>query len=312
MSKGTVTVFGGSGFLGRYVVRRLANLGWTIRVAVRRPSRAAFLQPLGDVGQITPLACDVRDAAQGQRALAGSQAVVNLVGILYEEGRQSFAAVQYQGAKTVATAAAALGITQFVQISALGVSPQSSSDYSRSKAAAEQAVLAAIPQARIVRPSIIFGAEDDFFNRFAGLARLSPFLPLIGGGHSCFQPVYVGDVADGIVTALDSAASAGQIYELGGPEVATFKELMQLLLLQIRRKRLLLPLPFALASFQAWFLEKLPHPLLTRDQVKLLKQDNVVSGDYPGFEDLGLQPTTMQTILPTYLDRYRPGGKRQP
>ncbi|MGO1119142.1 complex I NDUFA9 subunit family protein [Rhodovibrionaceae bacterium A322] len=308
MTQGTVTVFGGSGFLGRYVVNRLARQGWNIRIAVRRPSRAKFLVPQGQVGQIIPVHCNIREKDQIEAVLKGSDAVVNLVGLLFEQGKQSFADVQFRGAETIAQVAASQGIEDFVQVSALGVSETAQASYARSKLAAEQAVRAAVPTARILRPSVVFGREDDFFNRFAKLMAFSPFLPLVGGGQTRFQPVYVDDVAAAVVTCLENQACAGQTYELGGPEVLTFKQLLELLMAQVERKRLLLPLPFGLASFEAWFLEKLPNPPLTRDQVTLLKQDNVLTGEHPGLADLGIAPTGLQTVLPTYLKRYRPGG----
>ncbi len=309
MTAGTVTVFGGSGFVGRYIVRRLAEDGWVIRVAVRNPDRAAFLKPAGDVGQIAPVACNLRDQASVERALAGADAAINLVGILFESGRQTFAAVQYEGAKRAAEAAAAAGITDYLHMSALGADANGEAEYARSKAAAEEAVLAAIPTASILRPSIVFGPEDDFFNRFAAMARLSPVLPLVGGGHTRFQPVYVADVAEAAVKCLTDSACAGKTYELGGPKVYSFKQLLQLMLQTINRRRFLVPLPFTLADFQAVFLEKLPQPLLTRDQVAMLRKDNIVQKGALTLADLGIEPHSVEVIIPTYLDRYRPGGR---
>ncbi|SME93216.1 NADH dehydrogenase [Tistlia consotensis] len=313
MAAGTITIFGGSGFIGRYVVARLADSGWTIRVAVRRPERAKFLKPLGNVGQVVPIACSVRDQASVEAAVAGSDAAINLVGILFQQGRQRFDAVQAEGAERVAAAAAAAGIGRFVQVSAIGADEKSPSAYGRSKAAGEAAVRRHLPGAAIVRPSIVFGPEDDFFNRFAAMARLSPVLPLIGGGKTRFQPVYVGDVADAVVAALDGpregAPGGGRTFELGGPKVHSFKELMELMLRIVRRKRLLLPLPFGLASLMALPAELLPVPPLTRDQVELLKRDNVVSPGAEGLEAFGIHPHSLEVILPTYLDRYRPGGR---
>ncbi len=310
MTDRSITIFGGSGFIGRYVVQRLARRGWTIRVAVRRPDRALFLKPLGQVGQITPVMANIRDDASVGAALAGADAAVNLVGILYRQGRQTFDAVHVEGARRVARAARAAGATRLVQMSALGADPQSPSDYARSKAAGEAAVREAFPAATIVRPSIVFGPEDDFFNRFAGMARLLPALPLVGGGRTRFQPVYVGDVANAFDRILETPETAGRTYELGGPAVHSFRELMEILLRQIGRKRLLLPLPFFAASIQAGLFELLPvPPPLTRDQVRLLRQDNVVDPAVPGLSALGIEPTALAAILPTYLTRYRRAGR---
>ena len=304
----TATVFGGSGFIGRYVVKGLAEAGWVVRAAVRRPSEALFLKPMGDVGQITPIGANLRDEASVAAAVAGADAVVNLAGILYPRGRQTFAAVHAEGAGRVARAAAAAKAGRLVHVSAIGAGPGARAAYARSKAAGEQAVLAAFPGATIIRPSIVFGPEDGFFNRFAKLARLFPALPLIGGGNTRFQPVYVGDVAAAIVAAIDRPGAAGGIYELGGPRIYSFRELMELLLHEIRRDRLLLPLPWSIARLQAAFLELLPVPPLTRDQVTLLESDNVVAPGAKGLADLGITPTAAEIILPTYLDRFRPHG----
>jgi NADH dehydrogenase len=309
MSGGIVTVFGGSGFIGRYVVQRLARDGWTIRVAVRHPARAKFLKPLGDIGQITPLCVPLQDAGAVAAALSGADAAINLVGVLFESGRQRFQAVQAEGAGTVAAAAAAAGVESLVQISAIGASPDSASAYARSKAEGEAAVRAAFPEAVILRPSVVFGPEDGLFNRFAEITRFSPALPLIGGGRTRFQPVYVGDVARAVMKALTDPACRGKVYELGGPKVYSFKELMVLLLSTIGRKRLLVDLPFGVARLQATFLELLPQPLLTRDQVTLLRDDNVVSPGALTLQDLGIEATAPEAVIPTYLDRYRPGGR---
>ncbi len=309
----TVTVFGGSGFIGRYVVARLADRGWTIRVAVRNPRRANFLRPLGNVGQIVPIRTRLQDAQEVAAAVAGADAVVNLVGILAPSGKQTFASVQAEGPGLIAKAAAAEGIERMVQVSAIGADPDASADYARTKGLGERAVRAALPQAVILRPSIVFGPEDGFFNRFAAMARLSPALPLIGGGHTRFQPVYVGDVADAAVAALESEAARGKTYELGGPHVYSFKELLEILLKTIRRKRLLVPVPWALAYAQGSVLQLLPDPPLTRDQVKLLESDNVVAEGTLTLADLGIdQPHSVEVIVPTYLDRYRPGGRFVP
>ncbi len=309
MAKGLITVFGGAGFIGRHLIRRLAKQGWTIRVATRQPSAATFLKPLGDVGQITPIRVPLDDPAALQAALGGARAVVNLVGILYEKGSRSFEAVHVRGAQAVAAAAAQAGVERLIHVSAIGADPRSESDYARSKGAGEAAVQAAFATATILRPSVVFGPEDDFFNRFAAMACLSPALPLIGGGTTKFQPVYVGDVAEAIVACLGKSASGGKTYELGGPQIYSFKDLMEIVLAQIGRRRLLLPLPFALADIQAAFLEKLPVPPLTRDQVRMLRRDNVVAKGALGLADLGIVPAAAASVLPTYMDRYRKGGR---
>lgn len=307
-----VTIFGGSGFVGRHLVRALAKRGWRIRVAVRRPDLAGHLQPLGVVGQIQPVQANLRYPDSVARAAEGSTAIVNLVGILYQSGAQRFDAVQAEGALAVAKAAKQEG-ARLVQMSAIGADGDSASDYGRTKALGEAAARAERPDAIIMRPSIVFGPEDDFFNRFAALARISPFLPLIGGGETKFQPVFVGDVAQAIAKAVDGEARGGTTYELGGPEVKSFRELMELTLQEIGRKRLLLPLPFAVARLQAFFMEFMPKPMLTRDQVTMLERDNVVSADaireQRTLEGLGIDPTAMRTILPSYLWRYRKAGQ---
>jgi NADH dehydrogenase len=309
MAERVVTVFGGSGFIGRHLIGRLARQGWIVRVAVRRPSRAGFLKPMGDVGQITPIRAPIQDQIAVESAVAGADAVINLVGILYERRHQTFAAVHDRGAQTVAAASAAAGVGRLVQVSALGADPHSTADYARSKGAGEAAVRTACPDAVILRPSVVFGPEDGFFNRFAEMARISPVLPLIGGGGTRFQTVYVGDVADAIAKSVSDPACAGRTYELGGPHVYTFKELMELLLRQIHRRRLLVPWPFAMAELQAIFFELLPVPPLTRDQVRMLRHDNVVAEGALTLADLGIAPTAAEIILPTYLDRYRPSGR---
>ncbi len=309
MAARVITVFGGSGFVGRHVVRRLAKQGWIIRVAVRDPERAKFLRPLGDVAQITPIAVPLQDAGAVAAAVAGTDAAINLVGVLYERGRQTFEAVHVNGAQTIAAAAAAAGVRSLVHISAIGASTDAEADYARSKGYGERLVREAMADAVICRPSLVIGPEDAFFNRFALYARLSPFLPLIGGGHTRFQPVYVGDVADAIVRALGHPDARGQTFELGGPEVYSFAELMALLLSEIGRHRFLVPVPFWLAELQAAILELLPVPPLTRDQVRLLRHDNVVSEGARTLRDLGIAPTAIELVLPTYLARHRPGGR---
>lgn len=307
-----VTVFGGSGFVGRHIVRALCKRGYRIRVAVRRPDLAGHLQPLGRVGQIHAVQANLRNSASVEAALRDADAAVNLVGIMYESGRQRFMDVQAHGAERVALAASNLGIP-LVHMSALGADANSGSRYAKSKAEGEKLVHAAKPDAVIMRPSVIFGPEDSFFNRFAGMARLSPALPLIGGGLTRFQPVFVGDVALAFADAVDGKTRPGTTYELGGPEAKSFKELMQIMLGVIERKRLLLPLPFPVAAFQASLLGLLPKPPLTTDQVELLKSDTVVSDaavrEHRTLEGLGLKPTLMEAVIPSYLWRYRKAGQ---
>jgi NADH dehydrogenase len=307
-----VTVFGGSGFVGRHVVRALAKRGYRIRVAVRRPELAGHLQPLGAVGQIHAVQANLRYPDSVEAAVRDSAVVINLVGILYERGRQRFAAVQTEGAETVAQAASDFG-ARLIHVSAIGADAQSRSRYARSKAEGERLALAAKPTATIMRPSIIFGPEDDFFNRFAAMARLSPVLPLIGGGHTRFQPVFVGDVAAAITAAVEGLAKPGAIFELGGPEIRTFRQLMEYVLATIERRRLLLPIPFALAKLQAAFLQFLPKPPLTPDQVELLTRDNVVSEDAKRdgrtLAGLGIDPVAMEAIVPSYLWAFRKTGQ---
>jgi NADH dehydrogenase len=315
MARPVATIFGGSGFIGRYIVQRLARRGWILRIAVRYPDQALFLKPLGDVGQITPIAANIRNDASVAAAVAGVNHVVNLVGVLYERGPQRFAAVHAEGAGRIAAAAAAAGVTRLLHVSALGADAQSPALYARSKAEGEALVRRHYPDAVILRPSIVFGPEDDFFNRFGAMARFSPVLPLIGGGKTRFQPVYVADVADAAAVILDAPvdapfAHAGKTYELAGPRTYSFRELMELLLAEIGRRRILLPVPWGLARLQASVLGLLPVPPLTLDQVKLLERDNIASGEAPGFAQLGIVPSGPEAILPAYLDRFRRGGGR--
>src|SRR5262245_37451487 len=307
-----VTIFGGSGFIGRHVVRALCRRGYRIRVAVRRPDLAFHLQPLGRVGQIHAVQANLRYPASVQAAVRGADMVINLVGILFERGRQRFVPVQAEGPGIVAEAAREAG-ARMLHVSALGADPDSPAVYARTKALGEEAVRKALPGATIFRPSIVFGPEDDFFNRFAAMARFSPVLPLIGGGHTRFQPVFVGDVAEAIATLTDGRAAGGLTYELGGPDVLTFKEIMAFILATVERRRLLAPLPFPLAEFDAWFLQFMPKPLLTPDQVRLLKFDNVVSDDARRerrtLPDLGIEPHSIAAIVPSYLWRFRKTGQ---
>jgi len=306
MKKQLVTIFGGSGFLGRHTVRALARAGYRIKVATRHPNRAFFLRPLGAVGQIDFVKCDVADADSVARALSGADAAVNLAGILFQRG-QTFEEVQSDGAANIAQAATAAGVGALVHVSAIGADAESDSDYAVSKAEGEAAVREAYPSAVILRPSIIFGPEDGFFNKFAALARFFPALPLIGGGRTRFQPVFVGDVAQAILAGL--RCQDGRTYELGGPSTYSFKELMQLILRETGRKRVLVPVPFGIAFLKAAFLQIMPKPLLTVDQVRLLKKDNVVSTTAPGLADLGITPTSVEAVVPSYLWRYRAKGE---
>ncbi len=309
-----VTIFGGSGFLGRHVVRALARRRYRIRVAVRRPDLAGHLQPLGSVGQIHAVQANVRDARSIEAAARDSDIIINLTGILFERGRQRFETVHHVGAEGIALAAAACG-ARMIHVSALGADENSPSLYARTKALGEKAVLAATPEATLFRPSVVFGPEDDFFNRFAAMARMSPVLPLIGGGGTRFQPVFVGDVAEAIAAAAEKKTRAGATYELGGPEVLTFRQLMEFVLKTIDRKRLLVPLPFELAKLNAKILQFLPKPPLTPDQVELLKVDNVVSEAAKSqgrtFADLGIEPTSIAVVVPAYLWRFRKSGQFQ-
>jgi NADH dehydrogenase len=308
MDSRLVTVFGGTGFLGRHTVRALAKAGWRIKVAARRPARGFFLRPLGTVGQIDFVKCDISDADSVTSALAGSDAVVNLCGILFQQG-QTFEDVQADGPANVGAAAARAGVKALVHVSAIGADSESASEYAVTKAEGETRLREAFPGATILRPSIIFGPEDGFFNRFAEMARFLPALPLIGGGKTLFQPVFVGDVAAAIVVALNCDAAQGRTYELGGPTVYSFRQLMQVVLAETGRNRVLLPVPFAIAAIKAFFLQFLPNPPLTPDQVKLLRHDNVVAPKAPGLADLGIVPTTVEAEVPAYLWRYRPKGQ---
>ncbi|RWO02720.1 complex I NDUFA9 subunit family protein [Mesorhizobium sp.] len=309
-----VVVFGGSGFVGRHVVRALARRGYRIRVACRRPDLAGHLQPLGNVGQIQPVQANIRVRWSVDRAVQGADHVVNLVAILHESGRQKFTPVHEFGARAVAEAARAIG-AGLTHISALGTDLNAQSEYARTKALGEKAVLETIEDAVILRPSINFGPEDSFFNRFSSMARYSPVLPLIGGGRTKFQPVYVGDVAEAVARSVDGKVQGGRIYELGGPQVLTFKQCMQEMLAMIDRKRLLVSVPWWVANMQASILGLLPNPLLTKDQVLQLRGDNIVSEaairENRTLAGLDIQPQSIGSILPSYLWRYRPAGQFQ-
>lgn len=304
------TVFGGAGFIGRHVVQRLARHGFTVRIAGRDTEKAARLRVLGDVGQIEPVAASVTDEAAVARAVAGAEVVVNLVGILFERRPGDFARIQAEGAGRVARLAAAAGAGRLVHLSAIGADGASESQYARTKAEGEAAVLAAFPAATILRPSVVFGAEDQFFNRFAGLATMLPVMPVVRG-ETKFQPVYVGDVADAVMAALARDDSRGRIYELGGPRAMSMRQVLQFVLEHTRRCRPLVPLPEGLVRFQARLGEMLPTPPLTRDQLILLGKDNLVAEGAAGFAALGIEPKAVEAIVPAYLARYRAGGSRR-
>jgi NADH dehydrogenase len=300
-------VFGGAGFIGRHVVQRLAAANFIVRVAVRDVEAAMVLRPMGDVGQIVPLYAPLGEEAAVARAVAGASVVVNLTGILAEARPGDFMRVHADGAGRIARLAAAAGAGRLVHVSAIGASAASPSLYATSKAAGEAAVRTAFPAAVILRPSIVFGAEDSFFNRFAAMAAVSPVIPIVGGAAR-FQPVFVGDVADAVMAAQRPGA-AGGLFELGGPEVRRFRELIAYMLKVIERDRMIVDLPRGLANLQALFLERLPGKLLTRDQIKLLRSDNVVAPGLPGLTELGITPTAMALVVPSYLARYRPSGR---
>lgn len=310
-SGGIATVFGGAGFIGRYIVKRLAARGFTVRVAGRDPERALALKPMGVPGQILPVRATVTDPRAVTAAVSGASVVINCVGILFESAGSKFSAVQAEAPGTIAAAAAAAGARRLVHLSAIGADAASPSVYARTKAAGEAAVLAAFPDATILRPSIVFGPEDGFFNRFGTMARLLPALPVYGGGRTRFQPVYVGDVADAAMAALDRDEARGATYELGGPRAYTFRALIDYILDQTGRRRLVLDLPFSVGELQARLFELLPTPPLTRDQLLLLRRDNVVAEGARTLADLGITPKALEAIVPAYLARFRPAGRKQ-
>jgi uncharacterized protein YbjT (DUF2867 family) len=305
------TVFGGTGFIGRYVVQRLAHLDYIVRVATSHPNAGHFLQTQGRVGQIVPLAASVSDPGAVARAVAGADLVVNLVGILHERKPGDFQRLQAEGAGTVARLAAEAGVERLVQISAIGADPASPSQYGRTKAAGEAAVRAAFPGAVILRPSIVFGPEDQFFNRFAGMARLLPFMPVVAGATR-FQPVYVGDVADAVIAAATRDDAVGQTYELGGPRAISFRDLLRFILDTTGHRRPMIDMPDGLVRLQARLSEYLPNPPLTRDQLVMLQRDNVVAPGAKGLAELGIAAKSVEAVVPGYLARFRPGGGRRP
>jgi NADH dehydrogenase len=313
MSK-LVTIYGGSGFVGRYIARRLAQAGWRIRVAVRRPNEAMHVKTYGVVGQVEPVFCNIRDDESVRSVMQGADAVVNCVGTFDRKGRNNFDAVQHEGAERIARLAAQEGVERMVHISAIGANAESDSIYAQTKAQGEAGILDAFPKAVILRPSVIFGPEDNFFNRFAGMTRFSPFLPVVGGDTK-FQTVYVDDVAHAAAKGVMGEAEPG-IYELGGPDVNTFRELMTEMLKVIRRRRIIVNLPFWMANIMAFAMELvqtislgLIPPQITRDQVRSLRVDNVVAENAKGFADLGIEPTSLEAVLPDYLWRFRPAGQ---
>jgi NADH dehydrogenase len=307
---GVATVFGGSGFIGRYVVKRLARDGYRVRVAVRDPEAALFLKPMGTVGQVVPLYASITDDASVANAVAGADVVVNLVGILAESRGAGFQSIQAEGAGRVASLAAAAGVRRLVHVSAIGADAGSPSRYAQSKAAGEAAVRSAFPRATILRPSVVFGPEDQFFNRFAAIARLVPVMPVIAGATK-FQPVYVGDVADAVMAALSRPDAEGAVYELGGPRVWSMRELMAYILTITGRDKPMIAVPMCVARMQAAVMELIPGKPLTRDQLLLLQRDNVVAAGIPGLAALGIVPTPVELIVPAYLRRFQPGGGRR-
>lgn len=304
----TACVFGGTGFVGRQIVRALADQGYLVKAATRIPERAYFLKTAGTVGQIVPYACRYSDPQSVQEAVNGCDVVVNCIGILFERGKSTFQAIHTDLPRIIGESCAKAGVSRLVHLSALGCDT-SSSKYGKSKKTGEEILITAFPKASILRPSIIFGQDDSFFNRFAQLSMVLPCLPLIGGGQTKFQPVYVGDLAKAVMAVIQDPLSAGKIYEIGGPEIFTFKEIYTLLFEQIGRKPFLLPLPWAVAKIQGHVFGVMPTPLLTADQVESLKTDNVVSAKAFTLQDLGIVPTGVEAILPSYLLRYRPGGR---
>lgn len=304
MESKLITIFGGSGFIGSYIVEELAKTGAIIQIVCRDPNSALHLKTAGPIGKIILTQGNIRDEESVKKAVKGSYAVINAVGILYESRKQYFASIHAQGAELLAKAAKDAGVERFIHFSALGVDAHTKSRYLRSKATGEKAVISAFPEANIIRPSIVFGAEDNFFNKFSSLAKFSPILPLIGGGKTLFQPVYVGDIARAIHLILKTPYTIGKIFECGGPRIYSFKQLIQLILEITHKKRLLLPIPFSLASLIGMFLELLPSPLLTRDQVKILMCDSIITpakNNILTLDDLGIETNSLEITLPSYL-----------
>ncbi len=309
-ARSIATVFGGSGFLGRYVVKRLAAEGHVVRIAVRRPALANEMRPMGEVGQVVPLFASLADEASVARAVEGADRVVNLVGILAESRGDDFMRIHAEGAGRIARLSRAAGVAALAHVSAIGTSATSPSAYGTSKQAGEDAVREAFPAAVVLRPSIVFGPEDKFFNRFAAMSRLVPVMPVFCG-DTRFQPVYAGDVADAVIAGLAHAAHAGRTFELGGPQVWSFRELLSWMLAELHRKRRLVEVPMGLARLQAGLLEHVPGKPLTRDQLAMLGQDNVVADGALGFDELDILPTSIEMVVPAYIARYRAGGGRR-
>jgi len=305
-----IVIFGGSGFLGRYIINRLSQSGARLIAAVRRPEEASFLKTMGVVGQVEVIAANIRNAESIQKAVAGADIVINSVGILYQSGPQKFETVQAKAPGWIGKAAKEAGAQRFIHISAIGADEKGQAQYAKTKAAGEKAAQEAFPEVTILRPSVVFGPEDQFFNMFASMGRFAPVLPLIGGGKTKFQPVYVGDIAEAVEKALQTPDSQGKIYELGGPHCLSFKEVLCYIRTEARQSFCLASLPFGLATLQASVMQLMPKPLLTVDQVTLLKKDNVVHPDALTFEDLGLlEPKSIYAIVPDYLWQYRPSGR---
>jgi uncharacterized protein YbjT (DUF2867 family) len=304
-----ITIYGGSGFLGRYITQELAALGAIIRVGVRYPEEAAFLKPMGSVAQITPIAFNITSPETIDPLAKDADILINCVGILSESSNARFEGIHHKGAEYIAHAAANQNVKRLIHISALGANIKSTSLYAQSKAKGEEAMLKIFPEATILRPSIVFGSEDQFFNRFAKMAQLSPFIPLIGGGKTKFQPIYVNDIAHFVAACLLKDETKGQIFELGGPKIYTFKELMIQMLHDISRDNKFISIPFSMAKFLSYILQFFPGKPLTPDQVDLLKYDNICSGNFPGLSSLNIRPTPLEIITPAYLSRYRPGGR---
>jgi uncharacterized protein YbjT (DUF2867 family) len=308
-----ITVFGGTGFIGRYVVDRLCDAGYSVRVATRRPAAAYFLRTAGTVGQVAPVACNIHQDNSILNAIEGSDVVINLVGILAQAGKKNrFDRIHADFPARLAVLARQARVTRIVHVSAIGADVNGPSDYARTKAAGELALTETFPDVVILRPSIVFGREDGFFNMFARMAAVVPFLPLIGGGKTKFQPVFVGDVAAAIAAVVERDDARGKIFELGGPDILSFRQLYEKIFAITHVRRRLVSVPFWAAKIQGAFLQNLPGQLLTVDQVRSLSVDNVVSGDKPGLSELGIAPTPLDSVLPTYLDQYRPGGRFAP
>ena len=304
-----IAIFGAGGFLGKHLMRLLTKLDYRVKVATRNPYQKNYLKPLGNPGQIELFKTNIFNPEEVKEVLKNCDLAINLVGILYENGRQKFDYIHSKFPSSLSNLCNEMGIKNLVHVSALGIKEKHTSKYMQSKLQGEKNIINNFKSSIILRPSVVFGPEDKFFNSFASIAQISPFLPLIGGGKTKFSPIYVGDVAKAIVKALELNNSEPQIFELGGPENYSFKELMEILLIEIKKKRLLINIPFSFAKFNSYFLQLMPNPLLTQDQVELLKHDNVVSGDYPTLKDLGITGTPIKNILSKYIYRFRTGGQ---